>query len=124
MSRERAFKKCNFKSCREGSMRTENLVIVVMMAVVFLGINRAMTIQESYKLWNAIDKVERENTVLREEFGRLQLEESMLVTEALLDQETREQLRMVVPDESAVVYVIETNTDIQYVGLDKKINAQ
>jgi len=105
-------------------MRTENLVIVVMMAVVFLGINRAMTIQESYKLWNAIDKVERENTVLREEFGRLQLEESMLVTEALLDQETREQLRMVVPDESAVVYVIETNTDIQYVGLDKKINAQ
>ncbi len=105
-------------------MRTENLVIVVMMAVVFLGINRAMTIQESYKLWNAIDKVERENTVLREEFGRLQLEESMLVTEALLDQETREQLRMVVPDENAVVYVIETNADIQYVGLDKKINAQ
>ena len=105
-------------------MRTENLVIVVMMAVVFLGINRAMTIQESYNLWNAIDKVERENTVLREEFGRLQLEESMLVTEALLDQETREQLRMVVPDENAVVYVIETNADIQYVGLDKKINAQ
>lgn len=105
-------------------MRTENLVIVVMMAVVFLGINRAMTIQESYKLWNAIDKVERDNTVLREEFGRLQLEESMLVTEALLDQETREQLRMVVPDENAVVYVIETNADIQYVGLDKKINAQ
>lgn len=48
----------------------------------------------------------------------------MLVTEALLDQETREQLRMVVPDENAVVYVIETNADIQYVGLDKKINAQ
>lgn len=105
-------------------MRTENLIIVVMMAVVFLGVNRAMTIQESYKLWNAIDQVERQNTVLREEFGRLQLEESMLVTEALLDQETREQLRMVVPDESAVVYVIETNTDVQYVGLDNKINAQ
>lgn len=105
-------------------MRTENLIIVVMMAVVFLGVNRAMTIQESYKLWNEIDQVERENTVLREEFGRLQLEESMLITEALLDQETREQLRMVVPDESAVVYVIETNTDVQYVGLDHKINAQ
>ena len=105
-------------------MRVENLVIVVMMAVVFLGINRAMTIQDSYKLWNDIDKVERENTTLREEFGRLQLEESMLVTEALLDQETREQLRMVVPDESAVVYVIETSTDIRYVGLDSKVTAQ
>ncbi len=105
-------------------MRTENLIIVVMMAVVFLGINRAMTIQESYKLWNEIDQVERENTVLREEFGRLQLEESMLITEALLDQETREQLRMVVPDESAIVYVIEANTDQQYVGLDHNVNAQ
>ena len=46
-------------------MRVENLVIVVMMAVVFLGINRAMTIQDSYKLWNSIDKVERENIALR-----------------------------------------------------------
>ncbi len=105
-------------------MRTERLVLVVMMAVVVLGVNRAMTIQESYKLWNKIDKVERDNIALREEFGRLQLEESMLVTEALLDSETREQLRMVVPDEKAIVYVIETNTDVKYVGLDKKINAQ
>ena len=68
--------------------------------------------------------MERDNIALREELGRLQLEESMLVTEALLDSETREQLRMVVPDEKAIVYVIETNTDVKYVGLDKKINAQ
>ena len=100
-------------------MKSEKLVLAVMIAVVFLGINRAMAIQESYKLWNQIDHVERENIALREEFGRLQLEESMLVTEALLDQETREQLRMVVPDESAIVYVIETNTDVKYVGLDQ-----
>lgn len=95
-----------------------------MMAVVVLGINRAMTIQESYQIWNKIDKVERENIALREEYGRLQLEESMLVTEALLDEATRDQLRMVVPDENAIVYVIETNTDIKYVGLDKRVNAQ
>ncbi len=105
-------------------MKSEKLVLAVMIAVVFLGINRAMAIQESYKLWNQIDHVERENIALREEFGRLQLEESMLVTEALLDQETREQLRMVVPDESAIVYVIETNTDVKYVGLDRNIHAQ
>ena len=105
-------------------MTTQRLILVVMMAVVVLGINRAMTIQESYQIWNKIDKVERENIALREEYGRLQLEESMLVTEALLDEATRDQLRMVVPDENAIVYVIETNTDIKYVGLDKRINAQ
>ncbi len=105
-------------------MTTQRLILVVMMAVVVLGINRAMTIQESYQIWNKIDKVERENIALREEYGRLQLEESMLVTEALLDEATRDQLRMVVPDENAIVYVIETNTDIKYVGLDKRVNAQ
>lgn len=105
-------------------MTTHRLILVVMMAVVVLGINRAMTIQESYLIWNKIDKVERDNIALREEFGRLQLEESMLVTEALLDEATRDQLRMVVPDENAIVYVIETNTDVKYVGLDKRINAQ
>lgn len=105
-------------------MRAEKLVVVVMLAIVALGVNRSMTIQESYKLWNQIDKVERENIALREEYGRLQLEESMLVTEALLDGETREQLRMVVPDENAIVYVIETNSDVKYVGLDHSIYAQ
>lgn len=105
-------------------MTTQRLILVVMMAVVVLGINRAMTIQESYQIWNKIDKIERENIALREEYGRLQLEESMLVTEALLDEATRDQLRMVVPDENAIVYVIETNTDIKYVGLDKRVNAQ
>lgn len=105
-------------------MTTQRLILVVMLAVVVLGVNRAMTIQESYQIWNQIDKVERDNIALREEFGRLQLEESMLVTEALLDEATRDQLRMVVPDESAIVYVIETNTDVQYVGLDKRIHAQ
>lgn len=105
-------------------MTTQRLILVVMLAVVVLGVNRAMTIQQSYQIWNQIDKVERDNIALREEFGRLQLEESMLVTEALLDEATRDQLRMVVPDESAIVYVIETNTDVQYVGLDKRINAQ
>ncbi len=105
-------------------MRVENLIIVVMVAVVSLGVNRAMTIQEGYKLWNEIDHLERANRTLKEEYGRLRLEESMLVTEALLDQETREQLHMVVPDETAVVYVIETDTDVKYVGLEPEIYAQ
>lgn len=106
-------------------MRVDKLIIVVMMGIVALGIYRSVTIQESYKLWNEIDKIERENIALREEYGRLQLEESMLITEALLDSETREQLKMVVPDESAIVYVIETNTNVKYVGLDPKgVNAQ
>ena len=52
-------------------MKSEKLVLAVMIAVVFLGINRAMAIQESYKLWNQIDHVERENIALREEFGQI-----------------------------------------------------
>ncbi len=105
-------------------MRTDRLIIIVMLAVVSLGVHRAVTIQEGYKLWNKIDRLEKENRALREEHGRLRIEESMLVTEALLDQETREQLNMVVPDETAIVYIIETDTDVKYVGLEPQINAQ
>ena len=87
------------------------------MAIAVIGVMRAVDVQRSYALWNEIAEVTAENELLEKEWSKLKLEESMLVTAALLDQETREHLGMVVPDENAVVYIIEAGTQGEYADI-------
>lgn len=100
----------------EGS-RLAVFIIVVAMAIAVIGTLRAVDVQRSYALWNEISEVMAENELLEKEWSKLKLEESMLVTAALLDQETREHLGMVVPDENAVVYIIEAGTQGEYADI-------
>ncbi len=89
-----------------------------MITTLFLlgvGIITATNVHDRYLINNQIAKLEAENYQLIEEHKKLKLEESMLVTDALLDRDTREHLGMVIPDHNAVVYVIESADSVQVV---------
>lgn len=91
------------------------ITIFLSLVVMSLGIYSVASTQKSQDLIYAIELVSLDNNLLLDEYKKLKLEESTLITGALLDASGREQLNMVVPDASAIVYVIET-PDIRHVA--------
>ena len=99
--------KCSFENSRENKMITARFTMILGVMVMALGMYSVANTQQSQELVREIKSVAKENHRLTEDYKKLKLEESTLITEALLDESSREQLGMVVPESSAIVYVIE-----------------
>ncbi len=89
--------------------------LLASMGILVVGLITVFNVHKRYEISMEIALLEEDNFNLLEERKKMRLEESMLITGALLDRQTRENLEMVIPDYNAIVYVIERPDEIQMV---------
>ncbi len=99
-------------------IRAPHLIIGLSVLILVSALGLALQKQQSRHLWHEIETLLIEKEELAIEWNQLRLEKSMLATSALLDQNLREALDMVVPDPTTVVYIKDEATQ-QYVKVTK-----
>ena len=79
--------------------------IVLIVAVLGSALGAVYSKHQSRKLFIELQALEVHKDNLEIEWGLLQLEQSTLATEAVVDQVARSRLGMIVPDPGSVVYI-------------------
>lgn len=79
--------------------------IVLIVAVLGSALGVVYSKHQSRKLFNELQALEAHRDNLEIEWELLQLEQSTLATEAVVDQVARSRLGMIVPDPGSVVYI-------------------
>lgn len=80
-------------------------VLVLIMGIVSSGVGLVYTKHQSRKLFIELQVLQGLRDDLEIEWEMLQLEESTLTTEAVVDQAARVRLNMMVPDANSVIYI-------------------
>jgi len=80
-------------------------VLVLIMGIVSSGVGLVYTKHQSRKLFIELQVLQMLRDDLEIEWEMLQLEESTLTTEAVVDQAARVRLNMMVPDANSVIYI-------------------
>lgn len=80
-------------------------VLVLIMGIVSSGVGLVYTKHQSRKLFIELQVLQMLRDDLEIEWEMLQLEESTLTTEAVVDQAARVRLNMIVPDANSVIYI-------------------
>ena len=85
-----------------------NIVAVIILTTVILstGLGLVYTKHQSRKLFIELQAVQAARDELEIEWELLQLEQSTLAAEAVVDHVARTRLDMVIPDPHSVVYII------------------
>jgi cell division protein FtsL len=86
-------------------MKTATILAVLSAAVVASGVGLVFTKHQSRELFVDLETLQRERDDLEIEWGLLQLEQSTLATEVVIDHAARTRLRMAAPDVETVVYI-------------------
>lgn len=81
------------------------MVLALLTAVIGSGLGLVYTKHQSRKLFIELQNLQVRKDALEVEWGQLQLEQSTLATEAVVDYSARTRLNMVIPESDAVVYV-------------------
>lgn len=81
-------------------------VLVLLAAIVASAIALVHTKHQSRKLFIELQSLQTARDDLDIEWGQLQLEQSTLATESVIDQAARSRLDMAIPAPEAVIYVI------------------
>lgn len=82
-----------------------SLIVVLLAAVVGAGLAVIQTKHQSRRLFIELHHLQVAEDNLQIEWGQLQLEQSTLATEAVVDHAARTRLDMMIPDSNAVVYL-------------------
>lgn len=80
-------------------------VFVLIMGIVSSGVGLVYTKHQSRKLFIELQVLQMLRDDLEIDWEMLQLEESTLTTEAVVDQAARVRLNMIVPDANSVIYI-------------------
>jgi len=80
-------------------------VLLLIMGIVSSGVGIVYTKHQSRKLFIELQVLQMLRDDLEIEWEMLQLEESTLTTEAVVDQAARVRLNMIVPDANSVIYI-------------------
>ena len=86
-------------------MNKSYAAIVLIIAVLGSALGVVYSKHQSRKLFIELQALEVHKDNLEIEWGLLQLEQSTLATEAVVDQVARSRLDMIVPDPGSVVYI-------------------
>jgi cell division protein FtsL len=86
-------------------MRVITVLAMLSAAVVASGVGLIFTEHYSRELFLNLENLQRERDDLEIEWGMLQLEQSTLATEVVIDHAARTRLRMAAPDVETVVYI-------------------
>lgn len=80
-------------------------VFLLIMGIVSSGVGLVYTKHQSRKLFIELQVLQMLRDDLEIDWEMLQLEESTLTTEAVVDQAARVRLNMIVPDANSVIYI-------------------
>lgn len=86
-------------------MNSYVVVLLLIMGIVSSGVGLVYTKHQSRKLFIELQVLQGLRDDLEIEWEMLQLEESTLTTEAVVDQAARVRLNMMVPDANSVIYI-------------------
>ncbi len=86
-------------------MRAVMVSAVLSVAVVVTGVGLIFTKHYSRELFLNLENLQRQRDDLEIEWGMLQLEQSTLATEVVIDHAARTRLRMAEPNVETVVYI-------------------
>lgn len=82
------------------------LVLGLTVAVLGSGIGVVYTQHTNRQLFMELQKLQEKRDDLEVEWELLQLEQSTLVTDAVIEQTARKRLNMLIPDPGEVLYII------------------
>ena len=82
------------------------LVLGLTVAVLGSGIGVVYTQHANRQLFMELQKLQEKRDDLEVEWELLQLEQSTLVTDAVIEQTARKRLNMLIPDPGEVLYII------------------
>jgi cell division protein FtsL len=86
-------------------MNHKLVVVALAIAVMSSALGVIYTKHQSRGLFVELQALQRQRDNLEIEWGLLQLEQSTLATEIVVDQAARKRLEMAIPDPDSVVYI-------------------